>query len=167
MTFETASRPSGSREVFSALGASLPVVAASVLGGLATYPEIGGWYAGLAKPSFNPPNSVFGPVWTTLYALMAFGFWRVLRRPGGTSWRGVAIILFFAQIVLNTLWSFAFFAGHSPGAGLAVIAFLWLAIVANIVAFAKIDRVSAWTLAPYLAWVSFAAALNFAIWQLN
>ena len=150
-----------------ALLAIAPVLAASALGGWATYPQIGGWYAGLVKPSFNPPNGVFGPVWTTLYAMMAFAFWRVLRLPAGTPGRLAAIFAFLAQIIFNTLWSFAFFAARSPAAGLVVIVALWVTIVATILTFARLDRAAAWLLAPYLAWVSFAAALNFAIWKLN
>ncbi len=155
------------REPVFAIYAALTAIAASTLGGLATFPEIPGWYAGLAKPPFNPPNWIFGPVWTTLYALMAFAFWRVLVSRGRRPERSRAIFAYLAQIVLNTAWSFAFFAAHSPLAGLVVIALLWTTIVATIRAFARIERLCAWLLAPYLAWVSFAAALNFAIWKLN
>lgn len=150
-----------------AVVAALPVAAASILGSWATYPEIAGWYAGLKKPSFNPPNWIFGPVWTTLYVMMAVAFWRILRGAGAAPGRGAAITAFLAQITLNALWSFAFFAANSPLAGLVVIAALWIAIVVTILAFARIDGLAAWLLAPYLAWVSFAALLNFALWRLN
>jgi translocator protein len=149
-----------------ALAAIAPVLAAS-LSGWVTNSEITGWYAGIVKPSFNPPNWVFGPVWTALYALMAYAFWRILRMPAGTNGRNAAIIVFLVQIALNALWSFAFFGAHSPAAGLIVIALLWLAIVATILTFAKLDSVAAWCLAPYIAWVSFAAVLNLSIWRLN
>src|SRR5208337_5141207 len=84
------------------------IVIGSVLGQLATFPNLTPWYADLAKPSFNPPNSVFGPIWTALYLLMAFAFWRILRLPGLTPGRGAAIGVFLAQLALNVLWSFLF-----------------------------------------------------------
>ncbi|MBK9081073.1 MAG: tryptophan-rich sensory protein [Rhizobiales bacterium] len=143
------------------------VVAASLIGAAATMPAIPTWYAGLNKPSFNPPNWLFGPVWTALYAMMAYAFYRVLRAPATTPGRGAAIAAFVAQIVLNALWSVAFFGLKSPALGLLVIAALWLAIAATIAAFRRVDGVAAWLLAPYLAWVSFAAILNAAIWRLN
>ena len=83
---------------------------------------------------------------------MAFAFWRILRLPAGTSGRSTAIIVFLVQIALNALWSFAFFGAHSPLAGLVVITLMWLAIVATIAAFTRLDRVAAWCLAPYIAW---------------
>lgn len=147
--------------------AVVPVAATAALGNIATLPNIPTWYAGLAKPSFNPPNWIFAPVWTTLYAIMAYAFFRVLRTPVEQSRRKSAIIAFFTQIALNAAWSWAFFAGHSPLGGLIVIAPLWLAIVATMAAFAHIDRAAAWLLAPYLAWVSFASLLNAAIYWLN
>lgn len=143
------------------------VVAASLIGNAATMPAIPTWYAGLTKPSFNPPNWVFGPVWTALYAMMAYAFYRVLRAPEATPGRGAALVAFVVQIVLNALWSVAFFGMKSPALGLLVIAALWLAIVATIIAFRRVDALAAWLLAPYLAWVSFAAVLNFAVWRLN
>lgn len=150
-----------------ALLAIAPVAAASVAGSLVTMPAIPGWYAGLAKPWFTPPNWLFGPAWTLLYALMAFAFWRVLTIDRPTFDKRTAIIAFLVQISLNGLWSFAFFGWRSPGAGLVVIAFLWLAIAATISAFARLDRMAAWLLAPYLAWTSYAAALNAGVFVLN
>ena len=153
--------------LLTALLALAPVVIASVLGNIATMPNIPGWYAGLAKPSFNPPNWIFGPVWTALYALMALAFYRVLRLLPATPGRSPAIVLFLVQTALNAAWSWAFFAARSPAAGLIVIAALWLSIAATLVAFWRLDRISGACFAPYLAWVSFAAVLNFAIWRLN
>ena len=158
--------PRGRKAVL-ALVAILTVALASAIGGWSTYPEIAGWYAGLAKPSFNPPNWIFGPVWTVLYASMAYAFWRVLARSPNEPGRATAIGAFLVQIVLNAAWSIAFFGNHSPAAGLIVIALLWIAICVTIRAFARLDRFAAWLLAPYLAWVTFAALLNFAIWRLN
>lgn len=150
-----------------ALLAIAPVAAASVAGSFVTMPAIPGWYAGLAKPWFTPPNWLFGPAWTLLYALMAFAFWRVLMLDRPTADKRAAIVAFLIQIFLNGLWSFAFFGWRSPGSGLVVIAFLWLAIAATIGAFARLDRMAAWLLAPYLAWTSYAAALNAGVFVLN
>lgn len=147
--------------------AVLPVVTVLILGQLATYPNLTPWYASLAKPSFNPPNWIFGPVWTALYALMALAFYRVLRLLPATPGRSPAIVLFLVQTALNAAWSWAFFAARSPAAGLIVIAALWMSIAATLVAFWRLDRISGACFAPYLAWVSFAAVLNFAIWRLN
>jgi tryptophan-rich sensory protein len=143
------------------------VFVASGVGGMATAQAIPNWYQTIAKPWFTPPNAVFGPVWTVLYAMLAFVFWRVLRLPPDSAGRTGAISWFLVQIALNALWSVAFFGFRSPGAGLVVIAALWLSIVMNMRAFAPLDRLSAWLMAPYLAWVSFAAALNVAIAWMN
>ncbi len=147
--------------------AVLPVVAVSVAGSLVTRDNIPTWYAGLAKPGFSPPNWLFAPVWTTLYALMAYALWRILSLPGSTPGRTGAVVIFFVQLALNSAWSFAFFGAQSPLSGLVVIAALIVAILATIAAFWRLDRIAAWLLAPYLAWVCFATLLNGAIWQLN
>ncbi|MFO1183389.1 MAG: TspO/MBR family protein [Bauldia sp.] len=152
--------------VVALLLALAPVVAAAVIGNIATIPAIDSWYAGLAKASFNPPNAVFAPVWTLLYLLMAYAFFRVLAAPAQDG-KGSAIALFLLQIALNAGWSWAFFGFRNPLAGLLVIVLLALAILATIRAFARIDRVAAILLVPYLAWVSFAATLNFEVWRLN
>ncbi len=162
---------------------------AGVIGSLFTTPSITTWYAGLVKPSFNPPAWVFGPVWTTLFLLMGVALYLVYSRP--TTMRGVinnfsfahplksffqkvngadqrlAIIVFALQLGLNTLWSILFFGLHSPGAALVEIIFLWFAIIGTMVAFYKISKSAAYLLIPYIAWVSFAAVLNFALWKLN
>lgn len=144
-----------------------PVAMTSLAGGLVTRPAIPTWYASLAKPGFTPPNWVFAPVWTALYALMAVALWRVLGQPKDTPGRRAAIIAFFVQLALNSLWSFTFFGGQSPGAGLLVIAALIVAILVTMRAFWLLDRTAALLLAPYLAWVLYATALNTAIWRLN
>jgi tryptophan-rich sensory protein len=150
-----------------ALTAIVPVVLAAVLGNLATSPNIPTWYAGLTKPGFTPPNWVFGPVWTILYIMMAAAAWRVLSLSSGRPGRTAALAAFFVQLALNAAWSFAFFAAHSPLAGLIVIGALIAAIAWTIRAFWPIDRTAAWLLVPYAAWVAYAAALNFSIWRLN
>jgi tryptophan-rich sensory protein len=147
--------------------AALPVLAASLLGGLFTGPAIPGWYAGLAKPSFNPPNWVFGPVWTLLYAMMAYAFFRILRLAPGTPGRSTAIVVFAGQLILNAGWSGAFFALKSPAAGLLVILPLLGLILLTIRLFLALDRPAGLLLVPYALWVSFATLLNFALWRLN
>ena len=139
---------------------------ASVLGQLATYPNLVPWYAGLAKPSFNPPNAVFAPVWTALYLMMAFAVWRILRLPPSLERRN-ALVLFAAQLVLNAAWSWMFFAVHSPALGMINIVPQLIVIVCAIVAFGRLDRLAALCLVPLAAWVAFASALNFEIWRLN
>ncbi len=140
--------------------------AAGAVGSLATIPNIPGWYAGLVKPSFNPPNWIFGPVWTLLYIIMAISLYRVLRTPD-TEQKSRAINFFIGQLVLNALWSVAFFGLHSPTFGLVVIAFLWIMIATTITMFTRLDAPAGYALVPYLFWVSFAALLNVSIWLLN
>jgi len=141
------------------------VVATLALGQIATYPNLP-WYAGLIKPPFNPPNSVFAPVWTTLYVLMAFALWRVLRLPASAE-RRTALMLFFLQLALNTAWSWMFFAAHSPVLGLVNIVPQLLVILSAIVAFWRLDRPAALCLVPLAGWVAFATLLNLAIVRLN
>lgn len=146
-------------------GFILACLAVGWLGSIPTTAAIPTWYAGLEKPPFNPPNAVFGPVWTILYVLMAFAGWRIWRASGEAA--GPALVPFAVQLGLNLLWSFAFFGARSPLFGLVVIAALWLAILWTILVFRRIDRWAALLLLPYLAWVSFAALLNASIWWLN
>ena len=126
----------------------------------------GEWYEGLAKPAWTPPSWLFGPVWTVLYGMMAVAAWLVWRRHGATGARG-ALLLFAVQLVLNGMWSWLFFGLQSPGVAMLDILALWIAILGTIVAFWRLSRLAATLLIPYLVWVSFAAALNFAIWRLN
>lgn len=148
--------------------AILPVVAASLIGSAVTVPQIPGWYAGLAKPPFNPPNWLFAPVWTMLFALMALAAFRVLRRPVDTPGRAQALLAYHVQLALNMLWSCAFFGLNSPASGLVVIALLLAAMIWTMRRFAALgDRLSVGLFVPYLAWVSFAALLNASIWWLN
>jgi tryptophan-rich sensory protein len=166
MTNMATYHPRSRRRDWAALGAFLVLSAlAGGLGSLATTPNIATWYAGLAKPWFNPPNAVFPLVWTALYVLIAIAGWLVWRAgsPGGTR----ALVPYFVQFVLNVAWSFAFFGAHNPFAGLVVIALLAAAILWTVIAFWPISRPAALLLLPYLAWVAFAAALNVAIYSLN
>lgn len=147
--------------------AILPVVAVSLAGSAATVPQIPSWYAGLAKPAFNPPNWIFGPVWTALYALMALAVFRILRVPIGTPGRRRALVLYHLQLLLNFGWSFAFFGANSPLLGMLVIVPLLITIIATMAAFRPLDRLAANLFWPYLAWVGFATLLNASIWWLN
>jgi translocator protein len=140
---------------------------AAALGSLFTASSVRTWYPELQKPAGTPPPWLFGPVWTTLYILMALAGWQVWERAGG--WKGarLALGLFFVQLVLNAFWSALFFGMRNPAAGLIEITVLWLAILATVVAFFPIWRLSAWLMMPYLLWVSYAVYLNFGIWRLN
>jgi tryptophan-rich sensory protein len=140
---------------------------AGILGSVFTASSIPTWYATLVRPEFSPPNWVFGPVWTTLYALMGIAVWLVWRQGLGRKDVKVALILFGGQLVLNTAWSLIFFGQQNPGAALIEIILLWLAILATIITFAKVSKPAAWLLLPYILWVSFAAYLNYSIWMLN
>lgn len=136
------------------------------LGGLATSSSVDTWYATLAKPVFNPPNWAFAPVWTTLYMLMSVAAWRVWRIAKGGD-RRQAMRLYAAQLVLNLLWSLVFFGLRQPGLALVDIALLLVAVLLTCRAFWRIDRPAGLMLAPYAAWVAFAALLNFEVWRLN
>jgi translocator protein len=135
---------------------------AAALGAVATRqaPE---FYAQLVRPDWAPPGWLFGPVWTLLYAMMAIAAWRVWRKAGF----GTALYLFLAQLALNALWSWLFFAWRLGGAAFGEILLLWLLIAATVAAFFRIDRLAAALLVPYLAWVSFACALTYAVWRAN
>lgn len=123
----------------------------------------GDWYAGLQKPFFNPPDWVFGPVWSVLYVLVAIAGWRIFCRAPN----GMAMRVWWVQLILNFLWSPTFFGLQLPGLGLVVIMALLVAIVGFIVLSRRIDRLAAWLFAPYALWVGFATLLNFSIWWLN
>jgi translocator protein len=138
-----------------------------VIGSIFTTPSIPGWYAGLTKPSFNPPNWIFGPVWTALFALMGIAVFLIWQQRTKRKKNIVALAVFGGQLALNLLWSIIFFGLHHPGVAFIEIIFLWLAILATIYLFAKISRTAAWLLLPYILWVSFAAVLNFSLWQLT
>ena len=140
---------------------------AGVIGSVFTMPSIKSWYATLTKPALNPPAWVFGPVWTTLFALMGIAAFLVWNRGLGSGAVQIAIGLFAVQLVLNILWSMLFFGWHNPAGAFIDIIFLWLAILATIIAFAGISGPAAWLLVPYILWVSFAAYLNYAILVLN
>jgi len=135
------------------------------LGAAATDTSLDTWYRTLEKPSWHPPDWVFGPVWTVLYVMMAVSAWLVWRANHERKW--IALSLFGVQLLLNLAWSGVFFGLQQPDMAFAEILVLWTAIAGTIAAFWQQARVAAVLLVPYLAWVTFASALNFAIWQLN
>ena len=154
---------SRSRAVLGLCGWLLACFAAASLGALFMPGE---WYETLRKPAWNPPGWLFGPVWSALYTMMAVAAWQVWKRGGFVAQRR-PLTLFLAQLVLNAAWTPLFFGLHRPGLAFAEILLLWLAIAATLVAFWPVSRTAAGLLAPYLAWVSFAAVLNGTLWRLN
>ncbi len=139
---------------------------AAAVGAIVNDRAIEGWYRTLEKPSWTPPDEVFAPVWTLLYAAMAISAWLVWKSKQQAPVGG-ALTLWWLGLVLNVGWNIAFFALESPGAGVAVIALLWVTLVATTVRFFQVRRLPGWLMVPYLGWVSFASALNLAIWRLN
>ncbi len=137
------------------------------VGSLVTTPKIPTWYAGLAKPSFNPPDWLFGPVWTLLYVMMAVSVWRVAFSKANWAMRKPAILAFLGQLGLNAIWSPVFFGLESPRLALFVIAALLTALALTVVVFWRIDRTAGLLLLPYLGWLLFATVLNGAIVVLN
>jgi len=127
----------------------------------------GSWYQTLEKPTWNPPGWVFAPVWTTLYIMMGVALFFVWKTSTNIRIRNIALFLFALQLVLNFSWSFIFFKLEEPGWAVAEIIVLWTATLATIFSFASISKLSAWLLVPYISWVSFAAILNYTIWNLN
>jgi tryptophan-rich sensory protein len=140
--------------------------ATAFIGSLFTSASVDGWYRTINKPSWTPPSWIFGPVWTLLYFTMAIAAWLVWRRRGNANVT-VALALFAIQLVLNAAWSGFFFGWQNPEFAFVDIVLLWSAILATMIAFGRITAVSGWLFAPYMIWVTFAAALNLAIWRMN
>ncbi len=138
---------------------------AAVIGGAASI-QAGPFYSQLVRPEWAPPSSIFGPVWTVLYALMGIAAWLVWR-AGDFRATKLPLTLFLVQLALNALWSWLFFGWHHGALAFAGILLLWALIVATLIAFWSIRRLAGALLVPYLLWVSFASALNYAVWQLN
>jgi benzodiazapine receptor len=137
-----------------------------VISGIFTTDAIPGWYETLNKPSFNPPNQVFGPVWTTLYFLMGISLFLIWKQSLSKE-RNRAILVFMIQLILNFGWSFLFFYCHQIGLALAEIILLWLSIVTMILIYYRIRPLAAYINIPYLLWVTFATILNAAYYFLN
>jgi tryptophan-rich sensory protein len=140
---------------------------AGFIGSFFTTPAIPTWYAMLQKPSFAPPNWVFFPVWTSLFIMMGISLFLVWQKSCEDKKVKTALYLFAGQLILNALWSVAFFGLRSPLLGLMEIIILWIAILTTILSFMKLSRTAAYLLIPYILWVSFAAIVNFLIWRLN
>ncbi len=138
---------------------------AAAIGGAASI-QAGSFYTELVRPNWAPPPSIFGPVWTVLYALMGIAAWLVWRVGGFRAARS-ALTLFLVQLALNALWTWLFFSFHRGALAFADILLLWVLIVATLIAFWRIRPLAGALLVPYLLWVSFASALNYAVWHLN
>ena len=141
-----------------------------LVGGIAgffTTTGVNGWYAVANKPSFNPPNWLFAPVWTALYIMMGIALYLVWKTETANAIKQKALILFGVQLALNFLWSFIFFYAKQPSWAFADIIAMWIVILLTIIWFGKISTTAAWLLVPYIFWVSFASLLNFYIWKHN
>jgi benzodiazapine receptor len=154
-------------EVGKLIGSIAACEGAGLIGSVFTTPAITTWYVTLQKPTFTPPNWVFGPVWASLYALMGVAVFLIWRR--GLQQDGVkaAFIIFWVQLVLNLMWSIVFFGLHSILGGVVVIIALWALVLITILRFFKISRVAGGLLVPYIVWLSIASALNVSIYMLN
>ena len=153
------------RQVLGLLGWLLVSFAAAAVGAFASA-DAGAFYGQLVRPAWAPPGWLFAPVWTILYALMGVSAWLVWRGHGFREGRN-ALALFVVQLAFNALWTWVFFVWHQGALALAEIALLWCLIVATAASFRRLNRLAAALLLPYLAWVTFAAALTFSTWRLN
>lgn len=153
------------KQFFGLIGWLLISFAASAVGAVASI-QAQSFYGELTQPSWAPPGWVFGPVWTTLFALMGVAAWLVWRE-GGFRKNKTSLSLFLVQLVVNALWSWLFFAWHLGAYALIDLIVLWLLIIATLVAFWRVKALAGVLLVPYLLWVSFAGFLNYAVWQLN
>lgn len=135
------------------------------IGAFFTTPNISTWYASLEKPSFNPPNFIFAPVWTTLFLLMGISLYLIWSKEKGN--KKIALIFFSIQLILNTLWSILFFGLQNPFLAFIEIIILWTFILLTSLKFYRLNKTAAFLLTPYLLWVSFAAVLNFTIFRIN
>ena len=140
---------------------------AGAIGAIFTMPAINNWYAGITKASFNPPNWIFLPAWTILFTLMGISLFLIAEKGIKEKKVNAAIAFFAIQLILNIVWSLLFFGLKKPMFAFFEIILLWLAILGTIIKFYPISKKAAWLLVPYLLWVSFAAILNFFVWQLN
>jgi translocator protein len=142
-------------------------IAVGAISGFFTVTGVQSWYQTINKPSWNPPNWIFGPVWTTLYVMMGIALYLIWKSDSSDMLKKTAIILFAVQLTLNFFWSFIFFNQEQPGWALVEIIVMWVFILVTIFAFAQVSKPAAWLLVPYISWVSFATILNYTIWKLN
>ena len=154
-----------SRQIAGLAGWLVATFVAAAIGAAASV-NAGPFYAQLVRPAWAPPGWLFGPVWTVLYLAMGIAAWLVWRVAGFRAVRP-ALTLFLVQLALNALWSWLFFGWHLGAPAFVEVLLLWALIVATVIAFWRLRPLAAWLLVPYLLWVSFAAVLNYAVWQLN
>ena len=138
-----------------------------ILSGFLANAGMNAWFDSINKPSWNPPSWVFAPVWTTLYLLMGISLWLIWKKDAEQSIKSKALLFFAAQLFLNFWWSIIFFKFHSPALAFLDIVLMIILILITIFKFAKLSRLAAWLLVPYVAWVSSASILNYTIWSLN
>ncbi len=155
------------KDILKLIGSIIICQLAGFIGSLFTTPAIPTWYKTLSKPAFNPPNSIFSPVWITLFLLMGISLFLVWQKNHKDREVKIALLFFTAQLVLNILWSILFFGLKSPLWAFVEIIILWLAILLTIIKFFKVSKPAGYLLLPYILWVSFAAFLNFSLWRLN
>jgi benzodiazapine receptor len=155
------------KEIFRLVASIFICQGAGIIGALFTMPAIRTWYETLNKPSFRPPNAVFGPVWTILFLLMGVSLYLIWHKGLASQDVKTALLVFLAHLVLNIGWSVLFFGLRSPGLAFFEIVILWLAILLTMYLFYRVSLISGLLLLPYALWVSFAAILNFTIWRLN
>jgi tryptophan-rich sensory protein len=137
------------------------------ISGFFTVTGVESWYQTINKPSWNPPGWIFGPVWTTLYAMMGIALFLIWKSDSSDMLKKTAIALFAVQLILNFFWSFIFFDQHQIGWALVEIIVMWVFILLTIFAFGNVSKLAAWLLVPYISWVSFATILNYTIWKMN
>ena len=154
------------KNTFRLIASVLISQAAGVIGSLFTVQNIPTWYATLNKPSFSPPNYLFGPVWITLYFMIGISFFLVWRESDTFNIK-IPVIMFSVQMVLNAVWSIIFFGLKNPMFAFFEIILLWVFIILCIITYYPVSKAASWLMVPYLLWVSFASVLNFKIWMLN
>jgi tryptophan-rich sensory protein len=155
------------KEILRLIVSIIIVFIAGAIGSIFTSPQITTWYAALVKPSWAPPNWVFGPVWTTLYVLIGVALFLVWREGVNRKDVKIALLVFAVQLILNILWSVIFFGFNSLLGGLLTVIILWIAILANIIVFYKVSKPAGLLLVPYIVWVSIASYLNYSVYLLN
>ena len=165
--FPATAHPGGTVRQIGALACCIAFTFLASAGAFFTQSGSSPWYVALNKPAWQPAPAVFGPVWTTLYILMAVALWRVWRSPIGSSVRRAALAAFITQWVFNAAWTPLFFGTHQIGLALIDIVALEITLIIGVVLFSRVDRAAGWLLLPTLIWVSFATLLNFVLWRMN
>lgn len=148
------------------ISVALPIGIGAIAGSF-TSTSVNGWFTTLIKPSFNPPNWLFAPVWTALYIMMGIACFLVWKSKVDEKVKNKALGFYLVQLLFNFLWSLIFFYAQQPGWALVDIIIMWIMILLTILQFGKISSTAAWLMVPYISWVSFATILNYAIWKLN